>query len=98
MINQKTNYPQKALNILLSDFSIKGYGEFVREEVAKFLSGEKDSFGFLSEGDDVSIDIQRDKCTLEYDIWDKDVGEFIKGQTILQVDEVIRQMLLAAGK
>ncbi|WP_045860223.1 hypothetical protein [Teredinibacter purpureus] len=86
------NNAEKALNILLAEFSEEKYASFVRKEVDSFERGDKKDIGFQSEGDDVFIEINESVCTIKFDFWDEKSNDFIQGEEDLKVDVVIRKI------
>ena len=96
MNTSESRIVDKAFSLLLTEFSDKKYGEFVQQEISGFLNGEKTSVSFMSEADEVSFNIAGDCCTVEYDFWNEEVGEFVKGSGTLGASEAVARILAAA--
>lgn len=83
---------RKALDTLLEEFQLPKYSEIVKKEIADFKSGVVAEIGYMSEGDDVVLEIKRESAMLTYRLWTDDNEQEVEGIVNFEVDEIISEL------
>jgi len=87
----------KALKLLVSGFSDKKYASFVKEELNRLETGEKQEIGFIAENDEVRFVLSLNGCFIEYDYWDSSLDDFVEGEGELSYEFVVKEIIAITG-
>ena len=97
MENSNVECRLKALKKLVSEFNEEKYASFIKGELELLESGEKEKIGFQSESDDVVLALTCEKGVIEYDYWDNDVNDFVKGEGDLEYSVITNEIRAITG-
>lgn len=83
---------KRALLILFDEFKLPKYGEMIRREVLDFEAGNIEVLSYGSEGDEVSVDLCKEKTVLTYELWIPESQSFAEGTSQLETSEVLHEL------